>query len=124
MENLSSSEILGYALIITGVLKFLFHVVFADNGAAADARIVGHEPKPGDPGHYNYIIEFTTSSNVNIRTTVTNLFPGKHEVGNIVQILYDPEKPGSAYISCGYHLYVIETVLVLVGSCFVILENV
>ena len=115
---------IGLFLVGIAVIIYVLGVSFRSNAELTSGTVSGFSTvTDSDDGSLTYcpMVKFTTNigQQVTYDSHVCNSLPA-HEVGDQVQIYYDPENPQSAQIKDFWSQYLVVTILACIGLPFVV----
>ena len=105
-------------MVIGGAWAYLHTRSFVEKAERADGTVVELIERDGDGGTaYAPAYTFTDASGAEHKAYSTvSSYPPQYEVGEKVQVLYDPDKPKHAKICAYFELWGLATVLAALGG--------
>jgi hypothetical protein len=114
------SALIGLAFFIGAWFSYKSTTDFLDRAEDAEGEVIEMIRSRSDDSYtYKPVVEFTTPSGVQIEfTSSTSSNPPSYDVGEIVDVLYDPEDPNNARIDGAFSLWFLPVFLSIFGLIF------
>jgi Protein of unknown function (DUF3592) len=108
----------GLVAVAIGLFIFFRTRAFLESAVSAEGTVKGHEERHSSDSGTTYVpvVEFTAADGRARRFTGSVASdPPAHEVGERVQVKYDPSNPEEARIGGGINLWLVPGVLIAAG---------
>ena len=115
--------LMGPLFLLAGVVALVWNIHFISSAATAEGRVIElvDTSSPGESAQYKAKVSYDVAGETYTGHSTWSTAPAAFDVGERVQVLYDPAKPSSMMLDTFFEKWFIALIFLGIGNLFTII---